>query len=257
MARRWTTGMILAILQARLSSSRLPGKVLMPILGKPMLQHEIERVQRAKKVDRLVVATSISPEDQAIEAACARMDVRCFRGSLNDVLDRFYQASRPYAPEHVIRITGDCPLIDPGIMDRTIDYYLKGDFDYVSNALEPTFPDGLDTEIFRYHCLETAWKDARLPSEREHVTPFLYQNKKRFKIGSYKNNTNLSALRWTVDESIDFNLVTAIYQALYAKNPAFATEDILSWLESHSTYKTLNSAIQRNEGSRPFLEKNV
>ena len=247
--------MILAILQARFSSRRLPGKVMMPILGKPMLQHEIERARRAKRVDFLVVATSDHPEDKAIEAACAQVHVPCFRGSLDDVLDRFYQAAKPYAPEHVVRITADCPLIDPGIMDRTIDYYLKGDFDYVSNAIEPTFSDGLDTEIFRYRCLEDAWKEARLPSEREHVTPFFYQSKGRFKIGSYKSSRDLSALRWTVDELIDFQLVNDIFQALYPKNQTFAATDILAWLESNPKYKTLNSGIRRNEGYQGFFEK--
>lgn len=246
--------MILAILQARVSSSRLPGKVLKPLLGEPMLLRQIERVRRVQKIDQLLVATSTEPSDDLIEEMCARHGVACFRGNLNDVLDRFYQAAQPVHPDYVVRLTADCPLADPEVIGKTISVCLEGGYDYVSNALEPTFPDGLDVEVFRFSCLEQAWREARLPSQREHVTPFIYSQPERFKIGQYKNATDLSFLRWTVDEQRDFELVSAIYEELYPKNPAFATQDILKMLDSRPELKDLNTMHQRNEGYQKSLK---
>jgi len=165
--------MILAILQARVSSTRLPGKVLKPILGMPMLLRQIERVKQAKLIEQLLVATSDDKSDDPIEQLCRENDIACFRGSLDDVLDRFYQAAKPYQPDHIVRLTGDCPLIDPQLIDEVVVFCLSGDYDYVSNAFEPTYPDGLDVEVFRFPCLQQAWEEAELPSEREHVTLFI------------------------------------------------------------------------------------
>jgi spore coat polysaccharide biosynthesis protein SpsF len=166
---------ILVILQARVSSSRLPGKVLKSILGRPMLARQIERVLQSRRIDQLVIATSTDPSDDDLENLCWQMNVSCFRGSLNDVLDRFYQAAKKWQPQHVVRLTGDCPLIDPEIIDAAVDFYLAGGYDYAANAIQPTFPDGLDVEIFRFSILESAWKESILPSQREHVTPFIHQ----------------------------------------------------------------------------------
>ncbi len=240
--------MILAILQARVSSSRLPGKVLKPLLGKAMLLRQIERVQRASSVQRLLVATSTDASDDAIETLCRDAGVACFRGSLGDVLDRFYQAARPLAPKHVIRLTGDCPLADPALIDQLVAYYFDGGFDYASNALVPSYPDGLDAEVFRFECLEQAWNEARLPSQREHVTPFINQQPGRYKLGNLRGESDLSHLRWTVDEPEDFDFVSRIYQALYAANPAFATADILRLLAENPELAGINTGIERNEG---------
>ncbi|CCQ59832.1 cytidylyltransferase domain-containing protein [Crocosphaera watsonii] len=240
--------MLLAIIQARVSSSRLPGKVLKPILGKPMLALQIERIQRSHLIENLVIATSDNITDNSIEDLCKILNVECFRGSLEDVLDRFYQAAKPYSPDHVIRLTGDCPLCDPELIDKIIRYHLMGDFDYTSNTIDPTYPDGLDGEILRYNCLEKAWNSAQLDSQREHVTPFIYQNPELFKIGSYKNSIDLSYLRWTVDELVDFQLISQIYTDLYPKNANFTTENILEYLEINPDLKTINSRYQRNAG---------
>ena len=247
--------MTIVILQARYTSTRLPGKVLKPILGKPMLSLQIERVLRSRMIDRLVVATSTNKEDDAIELLCNTINVRCFRGSLNDVLDRFYQAALPYHPEHIIRLTGDCPLIDPEVIDATIDFYRSGAYDYVSNAIAPdeTFPDGLDTEIFSYAALTTAWQEAVLPSYREHATQYIIQNPKRFRLGHYKNDKNLSHLRWTVDEPQDFELVTRIYEELYPVNPTFTSSDILALLQRKPELQELNRHIARNEGLKKSM----
>lgn len=247
--------MILAVLQARMSSSRLPGKVLKPLLGVPMLLRQIERIRRAKSIDTLLVATSSDASDDAIADLCRVNSVECFRGSLNDVLDRFYQIASQLRPEHVMRLTGDCPLIDPEVIDQVADFYHTGNYDYASNAVEPTFPDGLDVEIFRFACLEAAWNEARRASEREHVTLFIYTRPERFRIGYFKIKTNLSHFRWTVDEPADFDFVSEVYQALYPTNPRFTMHDVLRYLDAHPEVAMVNAGTKRNEGLMRSLDR--
>lgn len=247
----------LAILQARVSSTRLPGKVLMPILGRPMLLRQIERLQRCREFDRLVVATSTNASDTPLAVACRDWGVDCHRGNLDDVLDRFVDAARRYQPKTVVRLTGDCPLADPEVIDGAIKHFRQGGYDYVSNVTPPTFPDGLDVEVMRYSCLEAAHREAGLPSEREHVTPFIRANGSRFRIGCYDNDRDLSHLRWTVDEAADFRFVNAVYEALYPGNPAFTTADILALLDSREGLASLNSGIERNEGLIKSLRKDA
>lgn len=222
--------MILTILQARMSSTRLPGKVLKPILGESMIIRQIERLRRAKRCKTLIIATSIDSSDDPIEELCIQSQIQYFRGSLYDVLDRFYDAAKLFCPRHIVRITGDCPLIDPEIVDKVIDLHLECGNDYTSNDIVRTFPVGLDVEVFRYSCLEAAWSEAILSYDREHVTSYIYQRPDRFKIGCLKNSVNLSHLRWTVDHLDDFNYVKNIYEALYPVNPQFTTQDILDFL---------------------------
>ena len=238
----------LAILQARVTSSRLPGKVLKPIMGRPMLALQIERVLRSKNIDQLIIATSTDRSDDRLATFCLDMNVHCYRGSLKDVLDRFYQAAQTCKPDHIVRITGDCPLIDPEVIDEVIAFYLNGDYDYASNSVEPTFPDGLDVEIFRFSALEGAWKEACLPSQREHVTPFIHQQPNRYRIGHYKNTEDLSHLRWTVDEPEDFDLVNKIYEELYPAEPNFRMADVLHLLQQRPEWLTINKQFERNEG---------
>lgn len=249
--------MILAILQARVSSSRLPGKVLKPLLGVPMLLRQIERLKKSRKIDRLLVATSTESSDDPIEKLCKEHELVCYRGSLNDVLDRFYQAVRGYNPDHIVRLTADCPLTDAKLIDDVIGFYLDGGFDYASNAIQATYPDGLDMEVFRFSCLEQAWREARLPSQREHVTPFIHQQPLRFRIGHYKNTDDLSHLRWTVDEPKDFELVSRIYEALYPGNPDFTTQEILELLEKQPELVNWNTTHQRNEGYQKSLQADL
>jgi spore coat polysaccharide biosynthesis protein SpsF len=249
--------MILAILQARFTSTRLPGKVLKPILGKPILWHQIERIQRATLIDNLILGTSTDNTDDAIEILCNNSRLPCFRGSLNDVLDRFYQAAKPVDPDHIVRLTGDCPLADPQLIDQVIAFHLQGNYDYTSNTIEPTFPDGLDVEVLRFACLEQAWREARLPSQREHVTPFIHQQPFRFKIGSFRNTNDLSYLRWTVDEPLDFDLISRIYEKLYPANPEFNMQDILALLELNPELTTLNTQYHRNEGYQKSLAQDA
>ncbi len=239
---------MIAILQARMSSTRLPGKVLAPILGRPMLSLQIERIGRARACKNLIVATSDQAEDQPIADLCAEIGVAVYRGSLNDVLDRFYRAALPHRPDRVIRLTADCPLADWTVIDRVCDAAEAGGYDYCSNTVDPTWPDGLDVEVVSFEALETAWREAESPSEREHVLPFIHRRPDRFGIGSVRNDRDLSHLRWTVDEPADLDLVRCVYEALYPADPAFTTDDILDFLDAHPELVRLNAHIERNEG---------
>jgi spore coat polysaccharide biosynthesis protein SpsF len=241
---------VLAILQARTSSTRLPGKVLAPILGRPMLARHIERLRRCRQIDSLMVATSVDPSDDAIESLCREVTLPCHRGSLNDVLDRYHAAAHRIdpAPDHIVRVTGDCPLADPDVIDAVIRFHVDGGYDYTSNALEPSFPDGLDVEVIRSECLDEAWREAALPSEREHVMLFVYSHPERFRIGKVRSPVDLAHLRWTVDEPADLEVVNAIYAGLYPAKPDFTTADILAFLDTRPELKTLNTRHPRNEG---------
>jgi spore coat polysaccharide biosynthesis protein SpsF len=225
--------MRLAVLQARMSSSRLPGKVLKPILGLPMLQHQIQRVQAAQQLDMLVVATSSLASDDPVAAMCQQLGVHCFRGALDDVLDRFYQAVRPYQPAHVVRLTGDCPLTDPMVIDRVVEVHQTYGFDYTSNVHPASFPDGLDVEVMTMAALEKAFNEGSTPGDREHVTPFLYHHPSRFRLGNVVFERNLADWRWTVDNPADFDWVSSIYETLYPTNKCFSLSDILALLQQH------------------------
>jgi spore coat polysaccharide biosynthesis protein SpsF len=249
---------VLRILQARMSSSRLPGKILMPLTaGKPLLQLMVERVSRAKTPGKLIVATTASANDDQVENLCKHISVPCFRGSEHDVLDRFYKAALCYNSDHIIRLTGDCPIIDPDLLDEIVKFYFKGGFDYASNTVEPSFPDGLDVEIFSFTALKQAWEEAKLSSQREHVTPFIHQQPGRFNIGSFKSKENLSSMRWTVDGPEDFQLVSRIYEILYPANPFFSTEDVLHLFDQMPELALINSGIKRNAGYEESIKKDA
>jgi spore coat polysaccharide biosynthesis protein SpsF len=178
---------------------------------------------------------------------------------LADVLDRYYQTALRFEPQHVVRLTADCPLIDPGIIDRAIEMHISGDFDYTSNTLEPSYPDGLDVEVIRFSAIKEAWDEARLASEREHVTPFIRLRPDRFRLGHLQCDRDLSSLRWTVDYAEDLRLVREVYAALYASKPDFGTKDVLNLLSSRPDLGGLNAGIRRNEGYENSLanDRNV
>lgn len=239
---------VIAILQARISSKRLPGKVLEPVLGEPMLARQIERVTRAREFAELVIATSDRPEDDPIAELAGRLGVGCFRGALDDVLDRVYRAARQWHAEHVVRLTADCPLADPHVIDRVIRLHLDDGLDYTANIFPPTWPDGLDVEVVRFRCLEEAWREARLPSEREHVTYYLQTRPERYRRANVEGERNVSHLRLTVDEPKDLELVRRIYGALYPADPAFTTADVLTLIEAEPELARINAGIDRNAG---------
>jgi glutamate-1-semialdehyde aminotransferase/spore coat polysaccharide biosynthesis protein SpsF (cytidylyltransferase family)/predicted dehydrogenase len=250
-ALNWTSeaseGPVVAIIQARMGSSRLPGKSLAEIEKRPMLWHVIQRVKRATLVDRVVVATSTAPADDAIEKMCRENGVPCHRGSENDVLDRYYHAARAEKAAQVVRITADCPLIDPEVIDRVVRRFQRGDLDYASNAMVWTYPDGLDTEILSFSALERAWHEASKNSEREHVTPYLRSGK--FRIANVENALEFSHMycRWTVDEQEDLEFVRAVYGAFRGRE-SFLMEDILQLLREKPELEKLNSQIVSNRG---------
>lgn len=246
---------VVAILQARCNSSRLPNKILKPILGKPMIQWQIERLAQCTNIDDLIIATSVEDSDLPLVQLGNKLDVSVHRGSLNNVLERFYQVAIQTEPDLIVRLTGDCPLIDPSIVDKVIHFMKEGDFDYVSNSIEPSFPDGLDVEVFSFDTLKELYENANLSSEKEHVTLFVANNKDKFKIGVYKNSIDLSHHRWTVDESSDFKLVSAIFEGLVDLKNEFDMSDILNFLENEPHLNDLNSDIQRNEGLLKSLDK--
>lgn len=247
--------MNLAILQARMSSSRLPGKVMKPILGKPMLLRQIERIKKSNFIDNLIVATTIEVEDAKIAFMCKENNILCYRGSLENVLDRFYKISIKYQPDNIIRLTGDCPLIDPDIIDKVIECHLNNGNDYTSNSIPPTFPDGLDTEVFTVNTLKKIYNEANRPSLKEHVTLYVNENPDLFKIENVANSVNLSSHRWTVDEQEDYELVSRIYESLYPKNPNFNMHDILCFLEKHKELQKVNAMFARNEGLTKSLKQ--
>ena len=239
---------VLVILQARVSSARLPGKVLSPVLGVPMLFRQIERVQRCKDFNSLVVATSTDSVDTPLAEQCRERSIEVYRGSLDDVLSRFYYAALEFGAETIVRLTGDCPLVDPLLMSQMIQKFHSSDYDYMSNGLEPTYPDGLDLEVLSFSCLKAAWERASLHSEREHVTSYIYKNSSVFSLGSIKGESDLSHLRWTVDYPEDLRLIRAIYEGLYPQNSQFNTQDILEFLKQNPDVSAINLGILRNEG---------
>lgn len=240
--------MTLAILQARMSSRRLPGKVLRPVAGAPMLQRQIERIRRSTLISELVVATSTDASDDPLARLAADLGVQCFRGALDDVLDRFWQAALPFASERIVRLTGDCPLADPAVIDLVLQQAIERGADYTSNTLEPSWPDGLDVEVVRRDALAEAWQEAQSPVEREHVMPFITRRPERFTLRSVTRVPSLAHLRWTVDEPADYQFVGAVYDALYSADPRFGTEEILRLLEQRPELATLNQQFERNEG---------
>jgi spore coat polysaccharide biosynthesis protein SpsF (cytidylyltransferase family) len=246
---------IIAIIQARVSSTRLPKKVLEKIEDRTVLEHVINRVQAAKKIDDIVVATTVKKEDLEIVQLCAKLGVSVFCGSEDDVLDRHYQAARLFKADHIVRITSDSPLIDPMVIDEVIKLYFKEEADYATNAMPATYPDGLDTEVFSFKTLKIAWKNAKLSSEREHVTPYIWKNPNIFKIVNLKCEYNLNDKRWTLDEPEDFKFIKIIYKNLYSEDSLFGMKKILDFLKKHLEIEELNNNIIRNEGYLKSLKK--
>ena len=239
-----------AIVQARTGSTRLPAKVLVDIVGKPMVQRVIERVKAATLLDKVILATTVEERDTQLANLARSLGTEVFRGSVDDVLDRYYQAANLFGADVVVRVTADCPLMDPSIIDRAVSTFLEGDCDYVSTAYPvSTFPDGLDTEVFSFEALEKAWEDASLKSEREHVTPYIWKNPQIFRLKRVVNSEDLSAMRWTVDEERDLEFIREVYRHLDdGTGRIFGMNEVLSLLERHPELLEINQGIQRNEG---------
>jgi spore coat polysaccharide biosynthesis protein SpsF len=251
----------LVVVQARVGSTRLPGKVLLPVAGAPLLRRMLERVRGARTPLELVVATTTDPADEAIVSLCRRMDVRCFRGHPSDLLDRHYRAAAEAGADVVVKIPSDCPLIDPGVIDRVLGLYTEdaGRYDFVSNLHPATYPDGNDVEVLSFGTLETAWHEASRAMEREHTTPFVWDQPQRFRIGNLRWETgqDLSMThRFTVDYREDYVLVAAVYEALWSQTrPLFGLDDILRLLGERPELLELNTRFAGVNWYRHHLDE--
>lgn len=235
-----------AIIQARMQSTRLPGKVLADVAGVPALFRVVERARRATTLDTVVVATSDKRADDAVVQFCDAFEIDCFRGSHDDVLTRYAQAARRFRADVVVRLTGDCPLLDPQVIDRVVRTYDPARFDYVSNTLECTYPDGLDVEVMSYDALITAEREATRSSEREHVTPYIRKHPERFRLANVCHDEDLSHLRWTLDEAEDLAFVRAVYDGCGPE--PFGMHEVLSLLARRPDLVEINRRFGRNEG---------
>ena len=258
--------MIVAIVQARMGSTRLPGKVLKPIMGKPMLWYLVKRLERTAYVDKVVVATSEEKDNDVIRDFCKQYSINCFSGSENDVLDRFYKAAKQYNSDVVIRITGDCPLLDPGLIGEMLkEFITSNQYDHYGVACGAgasteefnghRYPDGLDAEIFKFSVLETAWNKAKDQLEREHVTPFIWRRPELFSLGTKTSPKDYSLMRWTVDNKVDFEVVEEIYKNLYPNKPDFGLKDILEFFNTHSELQDKNKHFIGDEGYGKFFKE--
>ena len=237
----------MAIVQARMTSTRLPGKVMLPILGIPMLSLQLERMRRATSIDGIVIATTVNAADDPIVELCIQQGIAYFRGSEQDVLSRYAETAHAFGIDVVVRVTSDCPLIEPDLMDKVVNIFLHahGELDYVSNTLQPSFPYGLAVEVFSRQVLDHAHRLAVQHAEREHVTPYIYWRPQQFRLKSFTHNENLSQHRWTVDTPEDFELVSKIYGALYPQNPKFGMKQTLQLFDKHPAWMQINRHIDQ------------
>ena len=234
-----------AIIQARMGSSRLPGKVLKLIDDKPLLFHVINQLKNCKQLKNIIVATTNLPEDDIIEEYVKKLNISYFRGHPTDVLDRFFQCAKFYSIKIIIRITADNPLIDPNIVDNAIEKFNNGNFDYLSTHQSKTFPNGTETEVFSFQVLEKAWLNAKKPSEREHVTSYFYNNSELFYLGQLTNSENLFHLRYTVDKENDLELVRILFSKI--KKRPILISDIIKVIKNEPKLKKINSNNEYNE----------
>ncbi|MEO8934456.1 MAG: glycosyltransferase family protein [Xanthomarina sp.] len=252
---------VIVITQARSGSKRLPNKVLKEINGKSLLQIHTDRIKQAKLVDDIFIATTTNESDDQIVKIAEKLHVKCYRGSENDVLDRFYQAVKDVKPDYVVRLTSDCPLIDPLLIDEVIEAAKIQNLDYYGNGFEEKYPDGQDIEVFKFYALEKAWKEAKLKSDREHVTPYIrnnstYKGATMFTSNNHGLDTNYNAVRITVDELRDFEVIKQLITALGVDKDWKTYAD---YYLNNQEIKALNSQIIRNEGYQKSIkeDKNI
>ncbi|MBI1866257.1 MAG: glycosyltransferase family protein [Candidatus Staskawiczbacteria bacterium] len=242
-------GKIIAIIQARTSSTRLPGKVLLDLLGQPVLIRVVERVLKSKIINEIIVATTNKREDDVIAKLIQdynNQKVTVFRGSEQNVLDRYFKAANYFNANIIVRITSDCPLIDPKVIDKVIDSFLTSDSDYVSNILdERTYPRGLDVEVFSFDTLKKVFELAKNQDDKEHVTLYIRKNSPLFKTKNIKNNKDYSFYRWTLDEKEDYELLKILYNNVYPKNPNFTMKDVILFFEKNPEIIKVNENIKQ------------
>jgi len=247
--------MILGAVQVRLGSTRLPKKALLEILGRPMLHYIVERAEHSKLIDKVVISTST--RDKEIIEFAKENGIEYYAGSEQDLIDRLYQTARKFEADALVRITGDCPLADPGVMDRVIQCYLdnEGEVDYVSNVHPPTYPDGLDTDVYPTETLKTMWDEIKDDFQREWVYNYLIENKDRFRILNVSNEKDLSGMRWTVDYKEDLEFVSEIFRNLYKEGEAFTMEDIVDLLKKNPKLIEINEEYVRDAAYYAALDE--
>lgn len=230
-----------------MGSTRLPGKTLAPIIVYPMLELLVERLKRVQQIDQIVIATTTKPEDNAIEELAHRLEVGCFRGSSEDVLDRVLQAAQKFQADLIVEMTGDCPLLDPEVVDRVVSLFLSDNYDYVSNTIKRTYPRGLDTQVFPTKVLAEVAEITQEPADRENVSLYIYEHPERYRLGNLVAPPEIHRpdLRLTVDTKEDLGLVREIYERLYPDNPDFSIYDVVKLLNAHPELVTLNADIRQ------------
>jgi spore coat polysaccharide biosynthesis protein SpsF len=241
---------IVVITQARMTSTRLPGKVAIEVAGKTLLEHHLERIGRSRLKTNVIVATTTNDTDDVIADICNKTGTAVYRGSEHDVLSRYYHAACEFEADIVVRVTSDCPLIDPDIIDLTVKAFLSDDheYDYVSNCrLKQTYPRGLDTEVFAFTALKAAHEEAKQPFEREHVTPFIWQHPERFRLANVYHETDYSQHRWTVDTPEDLELIELMLDACYPSNPTFGLQDCIDLLQRNPEWEAINRHIEQKK----------
>lgn len=241
---------IVAVTQARYGSTRLPAKVLKKVGDQTLLDIHLKRILRSKNISKLIVATTVEPQSSIIEEIAHLHGLDCYKGSVDNVLERFYLAVSPEKPDYVVRVTSDCPLIDPDIIDSVINECVKNDYDYCSNTMFPTFPDGVDVEVFKYSALKRAYEEATLKSDKEHVTPYIWRNSTAkggnlFRSYNFSNNEDFSSYRITVDTREDFDVIKSLIEALGSDKD---WKSYVKYLDAHPEIKDQNSNHTRNEG---------
>jgi spore coat polysaccharide biosynthesis protein SpsF len=235
------------IIQARTGSTRLPKKVLAKIQNQYLVEHVINRVKSTKNIDQIILATTNKEEDKILLKIAKKNNIIGYAGEVNNVLKRYFKCAEKFNADPIIRITADCPLIDPIIIEKILKFFQRNTFDYVTNTLPPTFPDGLDVEIFSFDSLKKSYNKAKLKSEKEHVTPYIRNHKKLFKTFNLKHNLDLSQHRWTVDEKLDLKFVRLIYAKMKPEK-FFGMKEILSIIDKNPILSNINHNIMRNEG---------
>jgi spore coat polysaccharide biosynthesis protein SpsF len=239
---------VVAIIQARMGSTRFPGKIFKNVLGKPLLDYQFERLKRSKSIAEIVIATTTNKSDQEIVNFCRSRSISYYRGSENDVLARYYETAKKYKADVIVRITSDCPLIDPAIVDKVVVEYLKDTSqDYVSNTLERTYPRGMDTEVFPFSLLEEMHREAKSLDEREHVTTYIYNHPEQYRIKQVKQVKDDSHYRLTVDTIEDFKVISKIIEFLYKDHPLFSLHDVICLLKEKPDIAMINQHIEQKK----------
>ena len=247
---------IVAIIQARVGSTRFKNKILKTLYEKTLLEHVVERVSYSKCVNNIVLATTLNQEDDELISIANSNQISSYRGSVDNVLERFYFTAQKYKADVIVRVTADDPFKDPTIMDIAIDYLINNNYDYVSNTIIPSYPEGIDIEVFSFEALQKAFLEAKLPSEKEHVTPYIWKNENLFKLKNFCHTEDLSDLRWTIDYEEDYLFARNIYERLYPQKKIFLMADILDLIKK-DRLSIVKKKVVRNEGYKKSIEGEI